>query len=223
MIPTGARLLVMLLPLLSACRAPRVAPLTGIPTSVALPAMALPPGHQHIVFRWAFSDRLFGAKGDGVARLAPPDSVRLDFFLDGGVGGGYAIVIGDTIYTPGGDEARRYLPPVPLLWAAFGALRLQGADTLLRVDGDTLRADIVSDTLALSPNNSLPASFWRVAVVARELVRLERIADGRLEEFVERPDSASVRYRQNGSRRSLGLTIQRRTRGSVFDPTIWQH
>lgn len=212
----------MLLPLI-ACRPPRVAPLTGIPTTVALPAMPLPPGRQEIVFRWAFSDRLFGAKGDGVARLAPPDSVRLDFFADGGVGAGYAIVIGDTIYSPGGDEARRYLPPVPLLWAAFGTLRLEGADTLLRVDGDTLRADIVSDRLALSPNNSLPATFWRVAVVGRELVRLERIADRRLEEFVERADSTNVRYRQNGSRRSLGLSIQRRTRGSVFDPSIWQH
>ncbi|MGH7710992.1 MAG: hypothetical protein ACREOG_06890 [Gemmatimonadaceae bacterium] len=213
--------LVMLLLLYTACRAPRVAPLTGVPASVALPHTSLPPGHQTIVFRWAFSDRIFSANGDGAARVAAPDSVRLDFFSDRGEGLGFAIVLGDSIYTPGGDQARRYLPPVPLLWAAFGTLRLVGADTILRVDGDTLRADIVSDTLAQP--NSLPATFWRVAFAGRDLVRLERVSDRRLEEFVERRDSVSVRYRHNGARRSLGLTLQRRTRGEQFDPTIWQH
>jgi hypothetical protein len=188
---------------------------------VVLPRTPLPPGHQTIVFQWAFSDRFFSAKGDGAARVAAPDSVRLDFFSDRGEGLGYAIVIGDTIYTPGGDEARRYLPPVPLLWAAFGTLRLADADTILRVDGDTLRADILSDTLGYP--TSLPATFWRVAFVGRELVRLERVSNRRLEEFVERSDTMRVRYRHNASRRSLGLTIQRRTRGSTFDPSIWQH
>lgn len=168
----------MLLGVLVACSVPRVAPLTGIPSSVALPRTPLPPGHQLIVFRWTFSDRLFGAQGDGVARVAAPDSVRLDFFADGGLGGGFAIVLGDSIYTPGGDQARRYLPPVPLLWAAFGTLRLVGLDTLLRVDGDTLRADILSDTL---PSSS-PATFWRVAFVGRALARMERVADSRLVE-----------------------------------------
>ncbi|MGQ0640723.1 MAG: hypothetical protein ACT4P6_08125 [Gemmatimonadaceae bacterium] len=213
--------LVMLMLVSAACRAPSVGPLTGIPTSLALPRAVLAPGHETVVFRWAFSEHVFSAKGDGAARLAAPDSVRLDFFSDRGEGLGFAIVIGDTIYTPGGDEARRYLPPVPLLWAAFGALRLTGADTVLRVDRDTLRADILSDTLA-SPT-SPPATFWRVAFAGRELVRLERIANRRLEEFVERSDSASLRYRQNAARRSLGLTITKRTRGTPFDPTIWQH
>ncbi len=202
-----------------ACSVPRVTPLIGVPTSVALPRSPLPPGHQTIVFRWTFSDRLFGAKGDGVARVAAPDSVRLDFFADGGLGGGFAIVLSDSIYTPGGDEARRYLPPVPLLWAAFGTLRLAGPDTVLRVDGDTLRADILSDTLS----HSSPVTFWRVAFVDRELARVERVNAGRLVEFVERTDSLRVRYRHNGSRRSLGLTIQRVTQGTSFDPAIWQH
>jgi hypothetical protein len=173
------------------------------------------------VFRWAYSERIFSTKGDGAARVAPPDSVRLDFFSDRGEAIGYAIVIADTIHTPGGDEARRYLPPVPLLWAAFGTLRLSGVDTTLRVDGDTLRADIVSDTLATP--TSPATTFWRVAFAGRELVRLERIARRRLEEFVERRDSTSVRYRQNAARRSLGLTIERRTQGAPFDPAIWQH
>lgn len=209
----------MLATLLAACSAPRVGPLAGLPTTVALPRTSLPPGHQHIVFRWAYSDRLFRANGDASARVAAPDSVRLDFFDASGTGLGYAIVLGDSIYTPGGDEARRYLPPIPLLWAAFGTLRLVGADTILRVDGDTLRADIVSDTSSAVPRTT----FWRVAFADRMLARLERISNSRLVEFVEHVDTAQVRYRHNASRRSLGLTIRQTTRGSAFDPSIWQH
>ena len=203
------------------CRgtAPLVGPLAGVPTSVGLPRTALPPGHQHIVFRWAYSEKVFSARGDGSARVAAPDSVRLDFFEASGTGLGYAIVLGDSIYTPGGDEARRYLPPIPLLWAAFGTLRLVGADTVLRVDGDTLRADIVSDTSSIASRTT----FWRAAFADRRLVRLERISNSRLVEFVERADTAQIRYRHNPARRSLGLTIRQTTRGSVFDPSIWQH
>lgn len=202
------------------CRgAPRVGPLTGLPATVALPRTPLPPGQRTIRFRWTFNDRLFGARGDGVARLAPPDSVRLDFFPDGGLGGGYAIVLGDSIYTPTGDEARRYLPPASLLWAAFGTLRVVGADTVLRVEGDTLRADIVSD----SASSASPTTFWRVAFRDRWLGRVERIADSRLVEVVERPDTANVRYRNNAAGRSLGLTIHTILTDVRFDPAIWQH
>jgi hypothetical protein len=217
-------LLLLVMLLTAACRgtAPTVGPLAGAPVSVALPRTQLPSGYKTTVFRWDFRDRIFGAKGDGVARIAGPDSVRLDFFSDRGEALGFAIVIGDSIYTPGGDEARRYLPPVPLLWAAFGTLRLVGADTILRVDGDTLRADILSDTLMSSSPPSLPDTFWRVAFADRNLVRLERVANRRLEEFVERSDSVRVRYRHNTARRSLGLTIQRQTMGAAFDPAIWQ-
>lgn len=211
--------LVMLACLLAACGAPRAGPLAGLPTTVALPRTALPPGHQHIVFRWAYSERVFSARGDGSARVAAPDSARLDFFEANGTGLGYAIILGDSIYTPGGDEARRYLPPIPLLWAAFGTLRLVGADTILRVDGDTLRADIVSDTSSAASRTS----FWRVAFKDRTLVRLERISNSRLVEFVERADTAQVRYRHNPARRSLGLTIRQTARGTAFDPSIWQH
>jgi hypothetical protein len=171
------------------------------------------------VFRWAYSERVFSARGDGAARVAAPDSARLDFFEANGTGLGYAIILGDSIYTPGGDEARRYLPPIPLLWAAFGTLRLVGADTILRVDGDTLRADIVSDTSSAASRTS----FWRVAFKDRTLVRLERISKSRLVEFVERADTAQVRYRHNPARRSLGLTIRQTARGTPFDPSIWQH
>src|SRR5215218_219011 len=102
--------------------APRAGSLSGAVTPARFPVTDIPRGHQRIVFRWEYVDQALAAKGEGVARVASPDSVRLDFYLDGGLGGGYAIVVGDSISTPGGDQVRRYLPPVALLWAVLGRL-----------------------------------------------------------------------------------------------------
>ena len=91
--------------------APRAGALRGAPTPVRFPITDIPRGHQRVLFRWDYVDQALAAKGEGIARIAAPDSVRLDFYLDGGLGGGFAIVIGDSISTPGGDQVRRYLPP----------------------------------------------------------------------------------------------------------------
>jgi len=193
----------------TAC-APRAGSLKGVPAPARFPATELPRGRQRIVFRWDYIDQAIAAKGEGVARIAAPDSVRLDFFLDGGLGGGFAIVIGDSISTPGGDDVRRYLPPVPLLWAALGRLAIPSLpDTVAKVDGGTLRADI-------GPN---PA--WRVTFVSDRLTRLERIDDGRRLEWVAR-DAAEVRYKNERSSRSLTLRISSTDEASPFDPAMWR-
>ena len=188
--------------------APRVRPITGVPFAGAFPVTALPPGHARLVFRWTYDDPLFAARGDGVARIAPPDSVRLDFFVDGGVGSGGAILIGDTLRTAA-EDGRRYLPPVPLLWAALGVFRVPGADTVARVDGDTLRIEVGSDP------------SFRAAFGGAGLVTLGRIAGGRLREQVRR-DSATVVYRHFSGHRSLTLSSLRRTSDSAFDAAIWR-
>jgi hypothetical protein len=178
---------------------------------VALPETSLPPGHRQITFRWDYSDPNFTGRGDGVARVAPPDSVRLDFFLDGGVGGGgFAVVVGDSIFTPGGDQARRYLPPPALLWAALGRLAVPAvADTVARVDAGVLRVDIGRDPV------------WRATYSSNRLDRLERIAGGRIVEWVDRRDSSTVRYLNERARRNLTLSIRGTSRVSGFDEAIW--
>src|SRR6478735_6824243 len=175
--------------------APRAGKLAGTPTPARFPATELPRGNQRIVFRWDYVDQALAAKGEGVARISSPDSVRLDFFLDGGLGGGYAIVIGDSISTPGGDQVRRYLPPVALLWAVLGRLAVPALpDTVAKVDGEALRADIGRN----------PA--WRVTFIGDRLTRLERIVDGRRLEWVSR-NGSDVRYQNERSSRSLTLKI----------------
>ena len=209
---TLRRLSVCALAAAAAC-APRARPLAGVPAprTVRVPVAALPVGHEKVVFRWRYAEGETGARGEGVARIAPPDSARLDLFLDGGLGGTHAQIIGDEIRAPGGALGRRYLPPPELLWAALGRLAVPAAaDTAIRVDGDTLRADIGRGPI------------WRVTFAAGRLTRLERIDGGRIVEWVSRTEADEVRYAHESARRSLALTIVRREGAAPFDPSIWR-
>jgi hypothetical protein len=199
------------LALVAACRPPLVVPLQGAPApSRALPRGLDPTGHQKLVFKWELRDGDMAARGDGVARIASPDSVRLDFFLGGGFGGGAAVLIGDSLQVPGPDVARRLVPPRALLWAALGRLQLPAErDTIVRVDGDLLRADIGAPIR------------WRVTFRNDTLSRLERIDGGRIQEWVQRGADGAVEYRNESSRRTLSLVIQRTDAVPAFDPSIW--
>ena len=206
-LPLAAVALVATLP---GC-APRARPLAGSPAPARLPPAQLAPGRQRIDFRWEYRDGDLLARGEGVARVAAPDSVRLDLFLDGGLGGGYAIVIGDEIYTPTGDQARRVLPPAPLLWASLGRLAVPPSpDTTARVDGGALRADIGRDPT------------WRATFDSAGLTRLERIQGGRLQEWAARDGAKHVRYENPLAQRTLTLDITRTQGVGEFDAAIWQ-
>jgi hypothetical protein len=171
----------------------------------------LPGGTRQIVFKWELRDGEMNARGDGVARIASPDSVRMDFFLGGGFGGGAAVLIGDSLQVPGPDAVRNLVPPRALLWAALGRLDVPAeADTVVRVDAGVLRADIGSPVR------------WRVTFHGDTLTRLERVDGGRLQEWVERSVDQTVQYRNEASRRTLSLAIQRSDAVPSFDPSIWR-
>jgi len=198
--------------LIAACVRPRVEALPGAPA----PSRRLPPspvltGHRKIVFQWELKDEDMTARGDGVARIAYPDSVRLDFFLGGSYAGGAAVLIGDSLQVPGPDVIRRLVPPRQLLWAALGKLDVPAQrDTVVRVDGQIVRADIGAPVR------------WRVSFRGDSLSRLERVSGGRLYEWVERGPDQHVQYRHEGSGRTLSLVIQRSDAVTTFDPSIWR-
>jgi hypothetical protein len=200
-----------LLLVIVACRPPAVVPLQGtLAPSRSLPRGSLPDGHRKILFKWEMQDVDTRTRGDGVARIASPDSVRLDFFLGGGFGSGAAVMIGDSLQVPGPAAARRLVPPRALLWAALGRLDVPAErDTVVRVDGGVLRADIGSPT------------HWRATFRGDTLTRLERVDGGRLQEWVERGSDGAVQYRNEGTRRTLSLVIQRSDAVPPFDPDIW--
>ena len=190
---------------------PAAPPLSGVLTpDRALPALALPAGHQHVVFKWEFQEGDIAARGDGSVRTASPDSARLDFFLGGGMGAGAAVLIGDSIRSPNPELARRYIPPTPMMWGALGRLAIPALpDTVVRIDGDILRADV-----------GRPVQ-WRVGIRADTLMALQHIADGKIIESVTRQANGEVVYERPGSRRRLAITVLRVQPGS-FDATIWR-
>ena len=207
-----ARSTLVLVALFAACAPPRIHPLAGTPAPVQqLPQGELPSGNRKVVFKWELRDGDMTARGDGVARIASPDSVRLDFFLGGGFGGGAAILIGDSLSVPGPQMARKLVPPRALLWAALGRFNIPAVrDTIVRVDGGVVRADI-----------GAPVQ-WRVAFRGDTLTRLERVKDGRLQEWVERSAGQRVEYRNEAARRTLSLVIQHSDAVAPFDPAIWR-
>lgn len=204
----GAALVLLLT---AASCGPKVDPLTGTVAPTRLPRAELPPISQRIRFTWKYEDLDLRGGGDGVARIAPPDSVRLDLFLAGGNAGGRAVLIDNDLRAPGGPMVRSFLPPPPMLWAALGRLHIPPtSDTSVRVDGDTTRADIGRDPR------------WRVTFVRGDLRRLELIEGDRLQQWMERTPERAVTYRHLRANRALDLTIVRVDTVPGFDATIWR-
>ena len=187
---------------------PSLRPLTGAPTPAVVPKTAIPPGYHRIIFDWELDDREVSARGEGIARLSSPDSARLDLFLAGGFGSGAAVLIDDSLQVTAGNLTRRFIPPPPLLWATLGRVAVPPAhDTSARVDGELLRVDI-----------GLPVN-WRLTFRRDTLLRLERVRDGRIIEWVERSGNA-IRYRSEEARRALLLTVKRVEEVPPFDASI---
>lgn len=202
--------LVLALALVAAACAPRLKPLAGEVAPVALPRTQMEPGYRQIFFDWEYADPDMNGKGNGVARVAWPDSARLDFFLAGGLAGGSAVLIGDSLQLPGIDMFRRLIPPPTLMWAVLGRSAFPVMrDTAIRREGAFLRADLGNPVV------------WRATYRADTLVRLERIEGSRIAEWVERSAGEHLEYRQEASRRSLKIHVTRVDTVEGFDASIW--
>lgn len=87
-------------------------------------APTLPTAHRLYRYRWLYRDDRSSVGGRGSARLAPPDSVRLDVAVALGVASGAGVVVDDTtLWGRPEDLLARFVPNYDLMWAMFGVAR----------------------------------------------------------------------------------------------------
>ncbi|MBC7564408.1 MAG: hypothetical protein H7305_16025 [Gemmatimonadaceae bacterium] len=199
---------------IAGCTAPRLAPLVNATQGAArepLPVIELPRHSQRIVFNWQLRESELEVHGEGAARIAAPDSARIDLFVSGGLGSGAAWVIGDQMRLDAPDALRRVLPPPAFLWAALGRFAVPaGRDTLVARTDSLLTVDIG------------PEPRWRLAILGGRITKLERADGDRVVDRLERKGDASLVYYHSPTRRQLTLTITRVDSVAPFDASIWR-
>ena len=85
----------------------------------------LPRTTTAIRFRWRYEDERVKYAGRGSARIAPPDSARLDVSAALGVASGAGVVVDDTmVWGRPEDLLARFVPNYDLMWAMFGVARV---------------------------------------------------------------------------------------------------
>lgn len=214
--------------LLARCT-PGPAPLVPAPlglvdrdAAAAWAATTTPARPTAIRFRWRYRDERLSAAGRGMARIAPPDSMRFDFAATLNLASGAAVVVGDSVlWAEPARDFRSLVPAIPLLWAALGVARppAPGADVFGRSDpprtiwrfvraGDTL--DYVASD---GPEMPLLEAEWHRGgtVVARGRTQL----DGR-----RWPASARIDFPEAAAR--FELTVVGVDTAVVIAPALWR-
>lgn len=113
---------------LAACRPGALVPSAlapASPDSAVQWARTTDPRHgAGIRFKWRYEDRKLNAAGRATARVATPDSVRLDYAATLGLSSGAGVVVGDSVIWADPDQDfRAFIRGAPIFWAALGVAR----------------------------------------------------------------------------------------------------
>ncbi len=182
-----------------------------------------PPRTVAIRFRWKYRDERLSGGGRGTARIAPPDSLRLDYVAMLGLASGAGVVIGDSVvWADPSADFRRMVPAVPMLWAALGTVRPPAPDAAVagRRDGGGWRWRFTAgaDTLEYvtrpgtgATGRALDAEWRRAGrVVARSAAQLDPGA---------RPVSGRIDFPEGPARFEFTVTGIDTT--AVVPPQLW--
>jgi hypothetical protein len=211
-----------------ACRG-RPAPL--IPEPLApIPAESVPawvgrngpPRATALRFRWRYRDNRRSGGGRGTARVAPPDSLRVDWAAVLGLKSGAAVVLGDSLQWA--DPKDNFTSSVPaaveLVWTALGVTRparegvtVFGMRDSVRIQWRYVeREDTVDFVLTAAPARTLQAEWRRAArVMARSRTEL---GPGGL------PTSARIDVPERSAR--FEVTFVGVDTAATFDPALWR-
>lgn len=138
---------------------------------------------QRIRFRWEYGDEQGRLRGDGVARINPPDSFRLDLFTSGE--GSMAVALAADRLSSLGQIEDVELPEAPFLYAMAGAFR-PGPEASL--EGGRGSADEASLAFVAPGGRT-----WVFGFEGERLVRLEERDGGRVSQRI------SVSWGEGGS------------------------
>jgi hypothetical protein len=187
-----------------------------------------PDGASAIRFRWRYEDERARWAGRGTARIAPPDSVRLDYAGPLGLGSGAGVVVGDSVvWADPADDFRRLVPAIPMLWAAMGMVRPPepGAGVYTRAESESEHSvrywrfvqkgggDTLDYALRSGAERELLAEWTRNGkVIARSVTRY----DGGGRPAASRIDLPSAPAR-------MEFSVVAVDTAPVFPPALWLH
>ena len=141
-------------------------------------AATTPEGHRTVRFNWRWQDERGAAGGKGSARVAGPDSVRLDMSGPFGAGRSAGVVVGDSaLWTDPPDAIERIVPSYPLMWALFGVARMPADAAVLRGRADSTatswQAVTGTDTVVYVRTRTEPRLMTEVRQAGKVLGRVE--------------------------------------------------
>jgi len=225
------------------CRHP-IPPLVPLPLapaswdSAVAWTRSLVPAHRTLIrFRWKYRDADKNYAGRAAVRIAPPDSLRIDYAGPFNWGAGAAVVVGDsTLWADPEKNFRSLVPAVRMLWAGLGIVRppapgaavfglglggggggggadhAQGADSNVRIWRFVQGDDTLDYRLASGSARVLEAE-WRAQgkVFARSRAELDVRA---------MPGSARIDFPEGRAR--FEFTVGAVDTAAVFDSTTWR-
>jgi hypothetical protein len=177
-----------------------------------------PAGRIIVNLRWRFADPTLDVSGRGAARIAPPDSLRIDVRGPLGFGRGTLVLAGDSLWADPASMVRQVMPSRFLVWAMLGVLR--APDSLARLetagaDGRVLlrvvEADGRATTFEMRGDTVVGAVQERAGREVGRLV-LRRDASGQVRR-------AEAEDKERDAR--LVFDIERRTASGPFPVAIW--
>jgi hypothetical protein len=192
-------------------------------SAVTWAAATVPARHTLIRFRWKYRDAGKSYAGRAAVRVAPPDSLRIDYAGPFNWGAGAALVVGDTtVWADPEKNFRSLVPAVRMLWAGLGMVRppavgaavfglvVPGADST-RIWRFVQREDTLDYRLARGGTRVLEAEWRRQGkVVARSRAELDVRA---------MPANARIDFPEGPAR--FEFTVGAVDTTVVFDSATW--
>ena len=186
----------------------------------ALVAANAPAGNRQIRFKFKFKDPKGKVGGRGAARIAAPDSLRLDMQGPFGLGKGAAMVNGDsTEWIKGPDAIKRIVPDFRLMWSMLGFARppAEGAALSVSESGDVTAWSYATAEDTVEYVRTAGATPSLVALVRKEGAVLGR------SETTFGPDGNPIKAQLivPGTSARLDLTFTESTAPATFKPDTW--